>query len=76
MKTKFTLLPRRESNPQAKVFTPSPQPKLLLLPVSPHGKPYHYHAQRIFCAIKLNYVTYQAATDRRAFQLIPLSLSL
>ena len=40
MKTKFTLMPRRESNPQAKVFTPSLQPKLLLLPVSPHGIPY------------------------------------
>lgn len=33
------MLPRRESNPQAKVFTPSPQPKLLLLPISPRGIP-------------------------------------
>ena len=37
--SRATLLPRRESNPQSKVFTPSPQPKLLLLPISPRGIP-------------------------------------
>ena len=36
--------------------------------------PYRYHAQRIFCAIMFNNVAYQAATDGRAFQLIPLIL--
>ena len=35
---------------------------------------YHYHAQRISCAIMFNNVAYQAATDGRAFQLIPLIL--
>ena len=44
------------------------------LPTEPHGIPYHYHAQRIFCAIMFNNVAYQAATDGRAFQLIPLTL--
>ncbi len=36
--------------------------------------PYRYHAQRISCAIMFNNVAYQAATDGRAFQLIPLIL--
>ena len=44
------------------------------LPTELHDVPYHYHAQRIFCAIMLNNVAYQAATDGRAFQLTPLSL--
>ena len=44
------------------------------LPTELHGIPYHYHAQRIFCAIMFNNVAYQAATDGRAFQLIPLIL--
>ena len=37
--SRATLLPWQESNPQSKVFTPSPQPKLLLLPISPRGIP-------------------------------------
>lgn len=46
-----------------------------------HTASYLYHAQRISCAIQifrlsLNYVACQAATDGRAFQLTPFSLSL
>ena len=44
------------------------------LPTELHDIPYHYHAQRISYAIMFNNVAYQAATDGRAFQLIPLIL--
>ena len=62
MKTKFTLLPWVASNHRITISYVTSLSAGCALPTELHGKPYHYHAQRIFCAIKLNYVAYQAAT--------------